>query len=89
MIGHILRRNRFIKLVEGKIEESIQVKERRRRGLKQPLNYLKRQEDNGNTKRQHLIPLFGELSLEGAVDLSKRGYGMNKFILSFRSYEQG
>jgi hypothetical protein len=63
-IGHILRRNCLLNhIIEGKIEGT------RRRGRRR--KQLLKQEDTGSWRRKLRIALFGELSLEEAMDLSQ------------------
>jgi hypothetical protein len=53
-IGHILRRNYHLKhVIEGDIDEGIEVMARRGIRCKQLLDDLKKREDNGNWKRKH------------------------------------
>jgi hypothetical protein len=56
-IGHILCRNCLLKHVEGKIEEKIEVAERRRRRLKQLLGDLKEKRGYFKLKEEALVTL--------------------------------
>jgi hypothetical protein len=70
-IGRSLRRNCLLKhVIEGKIEERIEVKGRRGRRRKQLLDDLKEKRRYWNLKEEALYPLCGELALEEATDLS-------------------
>jgi hypothetical protein len=53
-IGHILRRNcLLIRVIEGKIEGSIETMGRRGRRHKQLLDDLRKHDEIGNLKRKH------------------------------------
>jgi hypothetical protein len=70
-IGYILRRDCLLKhVIEGKIEERLEVVGRRRRKLKELLDDVTEREDTGKRKRTHSIAICGELALEEAMDLS-------------------
>jgi hypothetical protein len=70
-IGHILRRNCLLKyVIEGKVEERIEMTERRGRRRKQLLDDLKEKRKYLKLKEEHYIVSCGELVLEEATDLS-------------------
>jgi len=70
-IGHILRRNCLLqRVIEGKIKGKIEVTGRRGRRCRKLLDGLKEKRGYSHLKEDLWIALFGELSLEEALDLS-------------------
>jgi hypothetical protein len=70
-IGHILRRNCLLKhVIEGKIEERIEVTKNEEEDISTYWMPLRKYEDTEHRKRKHQIALCGELALEEATDLS-------------------
>jgi hypothetical protein len=69
--GHILCKNCLLKhVIEGKIEERIEVAERRGRRRKQLLHYLNEKKGYLKLQEESLDRFREELAFEGAVDLS-------------------
>jgi hypothetical protein len=70
-IGHILRRNCFLRqVVEEKIKVGIEGTGRRGRRPRNLLDDLNERRDYSHLKEEALDALCGELALEGALDLS-------------------
>ena len=70
-IGHSLRTNCLLqRVIEGKIKGKIEVTGRRGRRCRKLLDGLKEKRGYSHLKEDLWIALFGELSLEEALDLS-------------------
>ena len=70
-IGHILRKNCFLKqVIEGKIEDMIEVTERRWRSRKQLLHDLQEKKGYRKLQEESLDRVCGELAFDEVVDLS-------------------
>jgi hypothetical protein len=75
-IDHILRSKCLLKhVIEEKMKGMMQVRKTRKKKT------LRKREDTGNWRRKHHIALYGEFSLEEALDLRKTNYGMKSFCL--------
>jgi hypothetical protein len=58
------------RVLEGKVKERIEAMGRRGRRRKQPLDLLKKNKRHWKLKEEAVDAHFGELGLDGAMDLS-------------------
>jgi hypothetical protein len=83
-IGHILRRNCLLKqVIEGKIQEQIEVTRRRGRRRKKLLDGLGDRKGYSHLKEEALHRIKWRNLLEEAVDLSYDRLLMNEVFITF------